>query len=68
MAEPRDRRTVMKGLVREFSISRLEKQLLAKVYALVVPVSQVHCHLPPLPAENVRSRSLKDSLLRNKGV
>jgi hypothetical protein len=68
MAEPGDRRTVGHGLIREFSISRLEKELLAKVYALLVPVAQARCHVPPLPAAQARSRGLIDRPLRNKGV
>lgn len=68
MAEPADRGTVSMCVAREFAVSRLEKQLLVKVYGLLVPVAQASCPLPPLSAGGVRSRHLVGSTSRTKGV
>jgi hypothetical protein len=68
MAEPGDRQSVGKRVTREVSISRLEKQLLAKVYGLLVPIALTHCRLPRLSAENRGSRRLTGSTSRTKGV
>ena len=43
MAEPGDRGTVSMRVSREFSVSRLEKQLLVKVYDILIPVAQGAC-------------------------
>lgn len=68
MAEPGDRGIVSMRVSREFSVSRLEKQLLVKVYDLLIPVAQGPCHLPLYPAERVRSRHLIDNTSPTKGV
>jgi hypothetical protein len=68
MAEPVNYGTVSMRVCREFSVSRLEKQLLSKVYDLLVPVAQDRCH-PPLPsAERVRSRRVSGITPYPKGV
>ena len=54
MAEPEDRGVVSMRLTREFSVSRMEKQLLVKLYCLLVPVVQGRCQLPPLAVEGLR--------------
>jgi hypothetical protein len=56
MAEPLDYGTGSMRVSREFLVSRLEKQLLAKVYDLVVPAASGCRHLPLSSAERVRSR------------
>lgn len=68
MAEPADRTTVSMRVIREVSISRLEKQLLVKVYDLLIPVAQASCRLSPLPAKRGCSRHLSGSTSRTKGV
>jgi hypothetical protein len=68
MAEPGDCGTVSMRVSREFSVSRLEKQLLVKVYDILIPVAQGACRLPPHPAEKVRSRHLTDNTSHTKGV
>jgi hypothetical protein len=67
MAEPGDRGIVSMRVTREFSVSRLEKQLLVKVYDILIPVAQGACCLPPHSAENVRSRHLTGSTSHTKG-
>jgi hypothetical protein len=68
MAEPGDHGTASLRVTREVSISRLEKQLLVKVYALVIPVAQASCELSPRPAKRLRSRSLIGNPLPAKGA
>ena len=68
MAEPRDRETVSMHVTREVSVSRLEKQLLVKVYDILIPVAQAPCQLSPLPTERVSNRRLISSTSRTKGV
>jgi hypothetical protein len=68
MAEPFVRGTVPMCVAREFSASRLEKQLWVKVYDLLIPVAQASCPLPPVPAEKVRSGHLIGSIPHTKGV
>jgi hypothetical protein len=68
MAEPGDRGVVPMRVTREFSVSRVEKQLLVKLYCLLVPVVQGHCQSPPLRAERARSRRLIRNALSTKGV
>ncbi len=61
MAEPDDPRTLSMQVVRESSISRVERQLLAKVYDLLVPAVQESCCSTPNPTERVRNQRLSDS-------
>jgi hypothetical protein len=69
MAEPRDRGTVSMRVTREISVSRLEKQLLVKVYDILIPVAQEARHLPPHHlAETVRRRRLSGNNSHSKGV
>jgi hypothetical protein len=56
MAEPGDPRTLSMRIIRESSVSRVEVQLLAKVYDLLVPVVQEFCRPSPHSAERVRRR------------
>jgi len=68
MAEPGDRRTVSMCVSRDFSVSRLEKQLLVKVYNILIPADQGACRVPPHSAESVRWRHLTDATSHTKGV
>jgi hypothetical protein len=68
MAEPGDSGFVSMRVTRESSVSRLEKQLLVKVYDIVIPVVQGACHLSPHSAERMRSSLLTGSTSHTKGV
>ena len=68
MAEPGDRGTVFVRVDREYSVSRLEKQLLVKVYGLLVPAAQVCCTRSWPPRESVFRGRLIGSPSHNKGV
>ena len=68
MAEPVDRGTVSIRVDREFLVSRLEKQLLAKVYDILVPASHMSCDRAPLPVGRARSRRTSGHTSSTKGV
>lgn len=68
MAEPENCGTVSLRVTREASISRLEKQLLVKVYAILIPVAQVSCRLSPRPTKGQRSGHPIGSTSRTKGA
>jgi len=68
MAEPRDRGIVPIRVTRESSVSRMEKQLLVKLYCLLVPAVQGPCRSPRLSAERVSSRRLMRKTSSTKGA
>jgi hypothetical protein len=68
MAEPADDRTVSMRVSREFLLSRLENQLLTKVYELLVPAADGRCHVPFSSAGRVRSHRLSGITSHAKGV
>jgi hypothetical protein len=68
MAEPEDRGSVSLRVTREVSRSRLERQLLVKVYALLIPVAQASCRLSPRPVKGQRSGHPIGNTSRIKGV
>jgi hypothetical protein len=53
---------------REFSVSRLELHLLAKVYELLVPAARNRCPLPLSSARAVRSPRVHGAIPYRKGV
>jgi hypothetical protein len=66
MAGPGNARTLSIRVSRESSASRVEMQLLAKVYDLLVPVVQeLYCR-SPRSAEEGRSRRLNNSTSRKE--
>jgi hypothetical protein len=68
MAEPVDRRTVSVRVDREFLVSRLEEQLLAKVFDILIPAAHLSCAPAPRPAERTRSRHTSGRTSPTKGV
>jgi hypothetical protein len=68
MAEPVDRGTVPMRVDREFLVSRLEKQLLAKVYDILVPAAQMSCDCAPRPEKRARGRRRSGHTSSTKGV
>ncbi len=68
MAEPGVSGTMSMRVTRESSVSRLEKQLLVKVYDILIPVLQGACHLSPRSAENMCSSRPTGSTSHAKGV
>jgi hypothetical protein len=68
MAEPGDRGSGSMRVSREFSVSRLEKQLLVKVYDLLIPVVQKVCSRSQQRAKRVRGFHRIDSTSRTKGT
>jgi len=68
MAEPVTRGSVSLCVNREFLVSRLETQLLAKVYDLLVPAAQGRCYSPLSSVERVRSHRSRGITSHTKGV
>ena len=68
MGEPVACGSVLLRVNREFLVSRLETQLLAKVYDLLVPAAQGRCYLPLSSAERVRSPRPRGITSHSKGV
>jgi hypothetical protein len=68
MAEPVRCGSVSLCVNREFVVSRLETQLLAKVYDLLIPAAQGRCSLPLSSAERARNHRSRGITSHTKGV
>lgn len=68
MAEPVKRGSVSLRVNREFLASRVETQLLAKVYDLRVPAAQGHCYVPLSSGARVRKHRSRGITSHTKGV
>lgn len=68
MGEPSIRAGASVDVVRDFSVCRLEKQLLVKVYELLVPVDPVSCRLSRGAADTGRPGRPIGSIPRSKGA
>ena len=68
MAEPAKSGTVSMRVGREFLASRLEVQLLAKVYDLLVPAPRNRCHLLLSSTHGIRSDRVSGVTPYSKGV
>jgi hypothetical protein len=68
MAEPLDYEMVSMRINRDFLASRLEKQLLAKVYGILVPAAPGRCPRPLSSSESVPSVHRSGITSQTKGV
>ncbi len=68
MAEPSKWGSVLLHVNREFFASRLEMQLLAKVYDLLIPAAQGRCYLPRSSVESARNHRSRSITSHRKGV
>lgn len=68
MAEPVTYGSVSLRINREFLVSRLETQRMAKVYDLLVPAAQERCYLPLSSVERVRNYRSRGITSHSKGV
>jgi hypothetical protein len=68
MAEPVRCGSVSLCVNREFWVSRLETQLLAKVYDLLIPIAQERCYSPLSSVERVRNHRSRGITSHKKGV